>query len=50
MLYECLVIVNAQYESKQVEATSVEDAIVKLEEQYGKDNIHFVPYEKGLDS
>jgi hypothetical protein len=50
MLYECLVIINAQYENKQVEATSVEDAIVKFEEQYGKDNVHFVPYGKGLDS
>jgi hypothetical protein len=49
MIYECLVIVNAQYESKQVEADSVEDAMTKFEEQYGKDNVHFVPYEKGLD-
>ena len=49
MIYECLVIIDSQYVSKQVEATSVEDAIVKFEEQYGKDNVHFVPYEKGLD-
>ena len=48
MIYECLVIVNAQYENNQVEADSVEDAMKKLEEQYGKDNVHFVPYKIDL--
>ena len=48
MIYECLVIVNAQYENKQVEADSVEDAMKKLEVSYGKENVHFVPYKIDL--
>jgi hypothetical protein len=48
MLYECLVIIDAKYVSKQVEANSVEDAMKKFEEQYGKDSVHFVPYKIDL--
>ena len=48
MIYECLVIIDAKYVSKQVEATSVEDAMKKFEEQYGKNSVHFVPYKIDL--
>ncbi len=48
MIYECLVIIDSQYVSKQIEANSVEDAMKKLEDSYGKENVHFVPYKIDL--
>lgn len=44
MIYETLIIEEGRYVSKTIEATSVEDAMEKLEASYGKDNVPFVPY------
>lgn len=44
MIYETLIIENGKYVNKTVEANSVEDAMKKLEEQYGTPNVPFVPY------
>lgn len=48
MIYECLVIIDGQYVNKQIDAISVEEAIKKFEEQYGKNNVNFVPYKIDL--
>jgi len=48
MIYETLVILDGKYENKTIEAISVDDAMKKLEELYGKTNVPFVPYKIDL--